>query len=190
MRIYLIRHADADPSRSPSPYAVPLTAVGREQARAIAQQCVDWELELLCTSTMLSSQETADVVSERLPTVERWDLEELDDMNTDDLMGTPDASPLVAAWRPEQLRLGRERTWIRVTAWISRLLVYASSHRIERVAVVAGETVLAMMLLNWYELDWRALEWLSLRFDVASSTLVCLADGTVEIAWANRPVSG
>jgi broad specificity phosphatase PhoE len=108
-------------------------------------------------------------------------------MTVDDLMGEPTGSPLVSRWTPEHLRMGRERTWIRTTAALSRVMLYAAAHDRERVAIVAGDTVLSMLLLNWMELDWRALERLSFRLDPASSSLIELSDGDAEIVWINNP---
>jgi broad specificity phosphatase PhoE len=187
MHVYLIRHASADRAATPDPYNVPLGEAGQAQAEAAAEQCAAWGIDFVVTSLMRSAQETADAITARLPQVERWDLEELEEMTVDDLMGEPTGSPLVSRWTPEHLRMGRERTWIRVTAALSRVMLYATANDRERVAIVAGDTVVSMLLLNWMELDWRALERLSFRLDPASSSLVELSDGDPEIVWINRP---
>ncbi|MBC7235075.1 MAG: histidine phosphatase family protein [Chloroflexi bacterium] len=187
MEVYLIRHAEANPSISPDPYSVPLTEVGRAQAEQIAQDCAIRDIQFLCTSPMRSAQETADAVMRRLPNIERWDIRELEDMTTDDLLGEPMVSPLVSAWTAEQIRLGRERAWVRVTAALSRILLYAQANGLERIAIISHDVILNMLLLNWLELDWRALDYLSFRWEPASSTLVSLSDAKTHIVWLNRP---
>jgi broad specificity phosphatase PhoE len=187
MYVYLIRHAETDSLHTPDPYTVPLTESGREQAEAVAGRCAAWGIDFMVTSVMRSAQETADAIMARLPQVERWDLEDLEEMTIDDLLGLPTGSPLVSRWTPEQLQLGRERTWIRTMAVLSRVMLYAEANNLDRVAIVAGDTVLSLLLLNWMELDWRALDRLSFRFDPASSSLVELSAGHPEIIWINRP---
>jgi len=116
MQFYLIRHGQADTTRSADPYAPPLTALGRAQAEAVAQACREWQIQFLCASTMRRAQETADIIHQQTPQATRWDLEELEDVTLDDLNYEPGASHLVSTWAPEQFDRGLGRTWIRVMA--------------------------------------------------------------------------
>jgi len=187
MDIYLLRHGDADMLTNPDIYSSPLTSEGQDQAAKLAGQCVGWDIQFLITSTMARALETADVISEALPAIERWDMNDLEDVNQDDLMGDPSAGPLLHTWTPEHWRAGYERTWVRVTALWSRIELLAGAKGYERLAIVGHDSTIALLLLSWLGLDWRSLDHLIWAFDAGSSTKVTLNDGKVSIDWVNRP---
>lgn len=187
MEIYLIRHAEVDYAGVADPSAVRLTPHGEEQARRVAEQVATWDIQLLCASTMIRAEMTADAISDRLPDLLRWDLEELEELSVADLEGQPTAGPLTSTWTPELLRFGLERTWVRVMAAWTRIGIYAETYGIDRVAIVSHGYVIKLMLLNWLGYDWRANDRFRFPVDFASSTRVTLGDGdTVQFDWLNR----
>lgn len=190
MQVYLIRHAEVDYSRVTDPAAVRLTPRGEEQARRMAELFADWDIQFLCASTMIRAEMTADAVTDRLPDLLRWDLEELEEMSAADLEGQPAAGPLISTWSPDLLRFGLERTWVRVMAAWARIRIYAETYGFERVAIIAHGHVIKLMLLNWLGYDWRANDRFRFPVDFASSTRVTLASGsdgdTVQFDWVNR----
>jgi broad specificity phosphatase PhoE len=192
MEVYLIRHAEVDYTGVADPTTVRLTPNGEEQARRVAEQFAAWDIQFLCASTMVRAEMTADAVSARLPSLLRWDLEELQEMSAADLEGQPTAGPLTSTWTPELLRLGLERTWSRVMAAWARIRLYAETYGMGRVAIISHGYPIKLMLLNWLGYDWRANERLHFPVDFASSSRVTLADGvaasgtTVQFDWLNR----
>jgi len=186
MAVYLIQHGQADDCVV-DPYARPLTAHGLGQARRVAEQCRAWGIQFLCASTMTGAQQTADSVNEALPNILRWDLQELEEMNVDDLFGEAVVGPRIATWTDRQLRRGWERLWTRVMpAWV-RIRIYAQTNGLERVAIVAHASTNALLLLNWLGLDWRALERVSLTLDEGTTCKVSLSeDDGARIEWVNR----
>lgn len=187
MEMYLIRHGEADRARAIDPYTVPLTPLGEIQARRVARQCQEWGIRLLYVSTMLPAQQTADAVTELMPQLARWDLEELEDFNIDDLLGEPTAGQLVSTWTEAQLSFGYERASIRVMSALTRIQLYAVSRRIGSIGIIAHGSTLQLLLLNWLGLDWRSAKSLDLSVDCGATCKVSL-DGYrhVRIAWINR----
>jgi broad specificity phosphatase PhoE len=187
MEIYLIRHGEADSSRSTDPRTPPLTPTGQAHAAHLARRCREWDVQFLCVSTMRRAQETADAASRALPEVLRWDLDELEDMNLDDLPDASGATSLVSTWSQEHLLLGRQRTWKRVTAAWARIVQYAARHELERVAIISHGGVLAFLLFSWLGLDWRDASRLDVSVQPGSSCKVSLGDDEgVRIHWINR----
>lgn len=115
--------------------------------------CREWGIELLVTNMMQNAMQTADAISAELPNVERWDVTDLEELVLDDLMGDPTASHLVSTWTPQQVQTGLVRVWIRTMAVLTRIQLYAAANRLQSVAIVAGERVLQLLLLNWREQD-------------------------------------
>ncbi len=138
MRYYLLRPAETDLSRASIPTTSASTPRGQEQAARLAECCREWGVGLLVSSMMLHSLHTADAVSALLPTLERWDLTDLEDLNLDDLMGDPTASHLVSTWTPAQVQIGLARLWVRVMAMLVRVQIYAAARQLEGVAIVAS----------------------------------------------------
>jgi len=176
MEIYLIRHGQTNGAHV-DPYTQPLTAEGLAQAERLAERC----------ATMRCAEQTADAISEVLPEAVRWDLQELEAITTDDLMGDPIASPLVSAWSEQQLALGYEQMNIRVMAALVRIQLYADTRGIERIGIVADVDTLKLLLLNWFGSDWQAMSDLEIPIDHAATCKVTLNDGDVRIDWLNRP---
>jgi broad specificity phosphatase PhoE len=187
MEVYLIRHGHVDDGPCIDPTAQRLSTEGLAQAERVAGLCAEWGIQLLCASTMRRTQEMADAIHARLPDALRWDLQELEDLNPDDLVGEPPPSALVSTWAEKQVRSARERAWVRVMASWARMEVYARARGLERVAIVAHTSTLGLLLLNWLGLDWRAMERLSLAFDGGATCRVTLSAGDqVHIDWINR----
>jgi len=186
MEVYLIQHGQAN-EQVVDFYSQPLTAEGLAQAQRVAERCRAWGIQFLCASTMARAQQTADAIQEKLPEVLRWDLQELEEMNFDDLLGEPNVGPRIAAWTDRQLQLGWERLWTRVMpAWV-RIYLYARTNGLERVAIVAHASTLTLLLLNWLGLDWRATARISFAFEGGASCKVSLDDeDNVRIEWINR----
>jgi broad specificity phosphatase PhoE len=186
MEIYLIQHGRAD-EHALDPYAQPLTAEGLAQAGRVAGQCRAWGIQFLCASTMARAQQTAEAINEALPEVLRWDLQELEEMNVDDLFCEASVGPRIAAWTGRQLRLGWERLWARVMPALVRIRIYAQANGLERVAIVAHTSTITLMLLNWLGLDWRAVEKVSFALEGGATCKVSLDDADmVCIGWVNR----
>ncbi len=170
MEFYLIRHADVAGERAPDPYSVPLSPEGERQAQRLAERCRAWDLQMLCVSATQRNMDTADPISEALPGLVRWDLEELEDVSLDDLNYEPGASHWVATWSDEQLERGLISLWGRLTAACVRITLYAQAYGLERIGIVAEERVLNLLLAYWLGQDWRM--WQRGRLSFAES-LVC-----------------
>ena len=186
MEIYLVRSGEADRARAVDPYSATLTPRGEAQAGAIAGQCEHWGVQFLLASLADRAQQTADTIHERVPGALRWDLEELEGLTLDDLMGDPSASHLVSTWSEEQVWLGLERLWIRVMAIWTRIELYARTNSLERVAIVAHGSVLQSLLLNWLGLDWSRGRALHLDVDHGATCKIRLDEGLVRVEWINR----
>lgn len=187
MDIYLIRHGQVDERTSSDPSMARLTAEGLAQAERLAAQCAGWQVQFLCASTVARAQETADIIHASIPNVLRWDLEELAEINPDDLYGLLMAGPILAMWDAQQLRLGYERAWVRIMAAWARIEIYARANALDRIAIVAHESTITLLLLNWLGLDWRALDALTISVDPGATCKVTLDDdGHARIAWVNR----
>lgn len=187
MEFFLIRHADVDESKSPDPYSARLSAVGREQAQELAIACQSWGIDMLCSSSELRALDTADYVSHQIPDLLRWDLEELENLTLDDLSYEPGATHLVSTWSHEQMERGLVSLWGRLTAAYQRIRLYAQANDLDRIAVVADERVLNLLIANWLGQDWRMLQHGQLRFD---ECMVCSADVREDrptaITWRNH----
>ena len=187
MEIYLVRHGQSDAHHAMDPYSAVLTPWGREQAERIAARCEAWGVDLLCTSTMLRALETADAVSARLPDTERWDLDQLEDLTVDDLMGEPSAGHLVSTWSQDQLHTAREQAWNRIMAAITRIGLYAESKGLSSVVIIGHHSTINLLLLSWLGLDWRAADRLDVAVDHGSTCRLTLEEGRgPRIDWINR----
>lgn len=185
MRYYLLRHAETDVSRAVDPHNQRLTPRGLEQAARLAECCRDWKVSLLVSSMMLHSLQTADAVSALLPSLERWDLTDLEDLNLDDLMGDPTASHLVSTWTSAQVQIGLARLWVRVMAMLVRVQIYAAARQLESVAIVASERVLRLILLNWLDLDWTDYDEQPFEITPGVACQATVTDQQVELDWIN-----
>lgn len=188
MRVYLIRHGHTDElNQVTDPYSRGLTTKGRRQAHQVAGLCRDWRIELLCASTMLRSQQTADLIAQEIPSVQRWDLEGLEDLSIEDLNLDPTAGHLASTWTPEQRETALQSAWGRVTSFLARLVIYAEKNAIQRVAVVTNLNLINLMLLCWLGLDWGSGQ--QIHFPVTCGGTCCvelLGPGNTRIHWINR----
>jgi broad specificity phosphatase PhoE len=186
MEIYLIRHGAVDYDNALDFYSVSLTPEGLAQAKRVAELCQEWRIQFLCASTLNRAQQTADAISAAMPDVERWDLEEIEEINVDDLGLDPTAGPIMLTWTQEQVELANQRAWIRVMAALARIQVYAETYDLERIAIVAHVGVIQLLLLNWLGHDWRLAPRLQIMVEYAATCKVVLARDHVQIAWVNR----
>lgn len=186
MHIYLIHHAETVTDGVADPYNHPLSGAGEARAQELARMCQQWHVELLVTSMMLRSMQTADAVTALLPHVERWDLAELEDLTRDDLMYDPSASHLVSTWTPEQLETGLARLWVRVMAAAMRVQIYADAQELQNVVIIAGERVLRLLLLNWCGQDWT--DYCSADIDLTPGHIsrITRQGEQVKIDWVNQ----
>ncbi|MBC7257171.1 MAG: histidine phosphatase family protein [Chloroflexi bacterium] len=185
MEFYLIRHGQADMSRAMDPYTPPLSSEGRAQAERLAEACVRWGIQFLCASTMRRAQETADAITARLPDILRWDLEELEDVTLDDLHYEPTAGQWASTWTEDQLDRAFRQVWARVMSALARIEVYAEANGIERIAIVAHGSTIALLLLNWLGLDWRARSRLEFAVAPGMTCRVTIEGERVRIDWIN-----
>ena len=184
MELYLIRNADTDPERATDPYSVPLSPLGCEQARRLGARSAAWDLQMLCVSPMRRGMDTADPINEARPNLVRWDLQELEDLSLDDLNYEPGATHLVATWNEDQIARGYFSMWARVTAAYTRILLYAQSHGIERIGIVADETALNLVIALLLGLDWSLLRQARMSFAACRVCRATVVDGEpTVIAW-------
>ena len=187
MDVFLVRSAESDSGSVTDPYSAPLTARGRAQAKHIGQMGRDWDVQFLCASTMRRAQDTADILAPAWPQAVRWDVQEIEDVNVDDLMGDPTASHLTSTWSDEQRARAGERVWIRTMAALVRIQIYAEANGLSRVAIVSHALPLQFLLLNWLGHDWQALNQIGIALDHGSASRVLLGrNGSARIEWINR----
>jgi len=187
MDIYLLRSGHSDLAKAGDPYTPPLTELGEQQARRLAERCLDWGIDFICTSEMTRAQQTTDIIQAAVPEAFRWDLSEIEALNPDDLLGEPTTPPLVSRWSARQRALGVERMWIRVTAALARIMIFCQTHDMTRLAVVAHDDVINLLLLNWMGLDWRAHDQFAFAIGPGATSRVVLQDNQpAAIAWINR----
>lgn len=187
MDVYLIRSAESDGAHVTDPYSAPLTTVGQAQAGCLARQCRAWDIQFLCASTIRRAQDTADVVAQALLDAVRWDVQEIEDVNADDLMGDPTAGQLVCTWTEQQRARAAERVWVRTMSALARIAIYAASNDLSRVAIVSHLLPLQLLLLNWMGRDWRALDEVDTALDHGSTSKAKLKEnGSATIEWINR----
>ncbi|MHB0859139.1 MAG: histidine phosphatase family protein [Anaerolineae bacterium] len=186
LQIYLLRHGHEEPSSRLDPYGSVLSAEGRAQAARLAAQCKAWEIQFLVASHMVRAEQTADAIEVAMPGILRWDLQELEEINLEDLAYNPGAGPRIDDWTPEQLAMGYRQAWVRITAALARIELFARGNALDRIAILAHETTINLLLFNWLGLDWRAAERVTLTVDYGATCKVALADPTIRIEWINR----
>ncbi|MHB1294601.1 MAG: histidine phosphatase family protein [Anaerolineae bacterium] len=186
MEIYLLRHGHEEPSSQLDPYGSVLSAEGRIQAANLAGLCREWDIQFLVASHMVRAEQTADAIEAAVPGILRWDLQELEEINIEDLAYDPGAGPRIEDWTPAQLAMGYRAAWVRITAALARIELFARGNALERVAILAHETTINLLLFNWLGLDWRTAERVTLVIDYGATCKVTLADPVVRIEWVNR----
>lgn len=188
---YLIREGDTDPARSMDPYNMPLTPTGVRSMQRWAACSRDWQLQMLCSSTLRPALDTADLLEHHGHVPVRWDLTELEDLVLDDLNYDPRATHLVSTWTAEQVEQGLISLWTRLVPAYARILLYAQTYGLQNIAIVASERVLNLLVACWLEADWRQL--LRVRFSFESTPVcrVTLDDGiAVNIEYLVCPEAG
>ena len=188
MHIYLICHAETtEPNQVTDPYSAELTLQGLERARALAEQCERWGVQLLAVSNMLRAQQTADAIHQKLPNAIRWDSDDLEDVNLDDLFPDPIATHHVSTWTPEQFQRGLESAWNRAMSLWTRLMIFGDANALESAALVANARIIRLMLLNAIGHDWQDYDKLVFGMTVGSTThLELLPSGQITVDWINR----
>lgn len=188
MQVFLIAAAQAEAAHYDA-NTMPLTEAGREQARRLAAFCAEQGVQFLCASAMARAQQTADAIHASLPSLVRWDLEELEEMSMEDLLYDPSVGPLVNAWTPEQRLRGLERVWVRLMAVWARVQLYAQNNALERVALVGHRYTTMLFLLHFLGLDWTAYPALDLAVEPGALSHITLDDaGRVRVGYINRLV--
>jgi len=187
MEITLIRHGHVDYDRAIDRFAAGLSARGRAEAERAARQCAAWAVQLLVASTIVSSEQTADAILAAIPDAVRWDLDELQDVGIEEQAIDPLMHPLSEHWSEGQRALAYERTWVRVTSALARIEIYCRTYGLERVAIVAHQDVLNLILLYGLGLDWRQADRVRFSLDPGASVRLVVADGATRIDWMNRP---
>jgi broad specificity phosphatase PhoE len=167
--IYLLRHAHVDYSHgTPITANNPLTPLGHQMAKRLAERCVDWDLQRLYASTMRRAQETAEHISARLPDLARCDTPAFAETSIADLSGYPGSTPSedLHGWHEDHFAFANERMWARVLQGLSDVRAEMEREGLERVAIVShGGPINAMIrhMLGqevvrlrdcWIELDW------------------------------------
>ena len=184
MELYLARHGHVDYDHSIDLFAASLTELGQTQSLQLAEMCKRLDIRFLISSTMIRAEETANIILAEIPDMTRWDLEEFQAVNVDDLMLDPFGHPVMAQWTEDQVITGQKRAWIRVTAVMPRIEIFMDNYGFERVLIVAHEDVIQMMMLAWQGKDWRSLDECP-PLDFGAVTRIVLEDGQAFIGPVN-----
>ncbi|MGI6367168.1 MAG: histidine phosphatase family protein [Anaerolineae bacterium] len=181
---YLIAEGQTDPRHSADPYNMPLTPLGAETMQRVARCSAQWGLQMLCSSTLRASLDSADFIEGASPVAVRWDLTELEDLVLDDLNYDPRATHLVSTWTEEQMEQGMISLWTRLVPAIVRISIYMSTMGVERTAIVSTERVLGLLLAHWLGEDWRLIQRARFSFDEVPVCHVAVEDdGSVTVGW-------
>ena len=160
MEVYLIRHGEVDPDGTVNP---PLSERGHLQARAVSKECKKWNVQLLCVSTMLRAQQTA---NEMAVTVPRLNLVGLEEVN---------------------LSLYPNPGWEQVVTTLKYIRTFAEAKNFDRVAIVAHGGTIMFSLLYWLGLGPQAINEVRFGFSHCGTTKVVLnKKRPVRIEWINR----
>jgi len=160
VEIYLIRHGEINPDGTADS---PLSELGHTQAKAVGRKCQKWGVQLLCVSTMLRAQQTADEIQAMLPTAPRIDLAGLEEVNITN---------------PE---------WERVVNALTHIQSFAEVENINRVAIIAHGGVIMVSLLHWLGLGPQVVNRVRFGFSNCGTTKVTLGGGfPFRVAWVNR----
>lgn len=159
LEIYLIRHGEIDPDGTANS---PLSERGHAQAKAVGKKCRGWGVQLLCVSTMLRAQQTAEEILAMTSIKHLLHLAGLEEVNITN---------------PE---------WKRVVDALTYICTFAEARNLDRVAIVAhGGTIMAS-LLHWLGLGPQAVNSIRFGFSNCSTTKVVLGRGVpVRVEWVN-----
>ncbi len=167
--IYLLRHAHVDYAPgTPINADNPLTPLGHEMARRLAERCADWDLQRLYASTMRRAQETAAHISARLPDLSRRDTPAFAETSIIDLSGYPGATVTedLNGWQDDHFAFANEHMWTRVLQGLEDVRAEMEREGLKRVAIVSHGGPINAMIRHalgqevvrlrtcWIELDW------------------------------------
>ena len=173
-RLVLIRHGETEWSKSGQHTGrtdIPLTDVGRSEARDARGTLADWNFEAVFSSPLVRAAETAEIVgltppitfSDRLM---EWDYGEAEGITTETLRET---TPLWSVWtHGEGLGETVDEVGGRVDAFLEEELPASDGD----VAVFAHGHYLSIFLARWLQLD--AIEGRRFKLKTATVSLVCL----------------
>jgi broad specificity phosphatase PhoE len=167
--IYLLRHAHVDyAAGTPITANNPLTPLGHQMAKRLAERCATWGLQRLYASTMRRAQETAEHINARLPDLPRCDTPAFAELHIADLRDYLGEIPPedMNGWQADHFAFGNERMWARVVQGLDEVRAEMEREGLERVAIVShGGPINAMIRHTlgqevvrlrdcWIELDW------------------------------------
>lgn len=186
--IYLIRHGHVDytPPNQVTAHN-PLTPLGREMARRLAQRCDEYDLDLLVASPMLRAQETAAAIRERHPELPFLLMPEFAEISIADLEGYPGSLPPedVNAWDEAHYRHARDVLWERARRGWSQLQETIAERRVERVALVSHGGPLNAIVYHVLGLEGPPRLILGVKMDYTATSCVRYLDGRQSIVWLN-----
>ena len=160
MEIYLIRHGEVDSDGTVNP---PLSERGHLQARAVSKECEKWNVHLLCVSTMLRAQQTADEMAITIPRLNLVGLEEVN------------------------LSLYPNPGWEQVVDALMHIHTFAKTNNFDRVAIVAHGGTIMFSLLYWLGLDLQVVRKVRFGFSHCGTSKVVLnGKPSLRIQWINR----
>lgn len=163
MKVYLIRHGEVNPDGTIDP---PLSERGHAQAKAVGRRCQEWGVQLLCVSTMLRAQQTADEIQAVSSIVPRLNLTGLEEVYLGDLDNL-DCERVVDA--------------------LSYIRAFTEAENFNCVAIIAHGGTIMMSLLHWLGLDLQVVRTVRFGFSNCGSTKVVLGgEVPLLIEWVNR----
>ncbi len=187
--IYLLRHAHVDyaPPNQITAHN-PLTPLGQEMARRLAERCEAFELDLLVSSPMRRTQETAMPLRERRPDLPYLVMPDFAEVSIADLEGYPGELPPedLLAWEDEHFSYGNAQMWRRVLAGWSRLHEIVAERGAQRVALVSHGGPLNVIVRHVLGLDNVArLREAWVKIDYAATSCVRYEKGSQGVVWLN-----
>lgn len=160
MEIYLIRHGRIAPDGTAN---APLSELGLTQARAVGRKCQQWGVQLLCVSTLVRAQQTADEIQAVTSITPRLDLAGLEEVNIT---------------RP---------AWKRVVDTLKHIQAYAEAKNFNCVAIIAHGGTIMVSLLYWFGLGSQVVNALRFGFSNCGTTKIMLGgEVPVRVGWVNR----
>lgn len=188
--VYLMRHAHVDYSDGVIVTGRnPLTPLGHDMARLLAERARAWDLEYLFISTMTRAMETADALRQAMPDTPYLLMDELRELSEADLEGYPGARGAAdwTSWSPEQFRFATRNLYRRVALAWETIRAMAAGQALKRVGVVAHGGSINMLLRMFQGID-EADDWSCFfELDWASVSAVRYSEATARrfILWVN-----
>lgn len=188
--IYLFRHGHVDYT---PPNAVtahnPLTPLGREMAKRLAEQCSTLGLELLVVSPLRRTRETAEAILERIPSLPYRLMPEFAELTIEDMAYYPGPLPPedLALWQEEHYIYGNTVMWERVVRGWEELMHLIAEKGIQKAGVVShGGAINAILRHVLGQDDPTKLRKAWIHVDYASTTCIRFAETWQGIVWVNE----